>query len=45
MEFFQEALIDIVVIDVTESPIERPKKNKNTSIAARKKGIPLSLKL
>jgi hypothetical protein len=37
--------IDIVVIDVTESPIERPKKNKNTSIAARKKGIPLSLKL
>ena len=36
--------IDIVVIDVTKSPIERPKKNKNTSIAARKKGIPLSLK-
>ena len=37
--------IEIVVIDVTESPIERPKKNKNTSIAVRKKGIPLSLKL
>ncbi len=37
--------INAVVIDVTESPIERPKKNKNNSIAARKESIPLSLKL
>jgi hypothetical protein len=33
-------LINAVVIDVTESPIERPKKNKSSSIVARKKGIP-----
>lgn len=31
--------IDVVVIDVTESPIERPKKNKSNFIAARRKGI------
>lgn len=31
-----------VVIDVTESPIERPKKNKNASIAARKNVTPSS---
>jgi hypothetical protein len=44
--FYQsDALINAVVIDVTESPIERPKKNKSSSIVARKKGIPLSLKL
>lgn len=40
-----DSSIESVVIDVTESPIERPKKNKNNSIAARRKGIPLSLKL
>ena len=28
-----------VIIDVGESPIERPKKNKNYSIVARKKSI------
>jgi len=33
-----------VVIDVTESPIERPKKNKNASIAARKNVTPSSPK-
>lgn len=32
--------IEIVVVDVTESPIERPKKNRNSTIAARKNGIP-----
>lgn len=32
--------IEIVVVDVTESPIERPKKNKNGSTAARKNDIP-----
>ena len=36
--------IDAIVIDVTESPIERPKKNKNNSLAAKRKGILLSLK-
>jgi hypothetical protein len=36
--------IDAIVIDVTESPIERPKKNKNDSLAAKRKGILLSLK-
>lgn len=30
---------DIVLIDATETPIERPKKSKNTSIQARKKDI------
>lgn len=30
---------ETILIDVTESPIERPKKNKNCSILARKKGI------
>lgn len=40
-----DSAIDVVVIDVTETPIERPKKNKNTSLAARRKGTPLSLKL
>lgn len=36
--------IDVIVIDVTESPIERPKKNRKNFIAARRKSIPLSLK-
>jgi hypothetical protein len=39
-----DSLINTVVIDVTESPIERPKKHKNNSIVARRKSIPLSLK-
>lgn len=30
---------EVVLIDATESPIERPKKNKNTSTQARKKDI------
>jgi hypothetical protein len=40
-----KASIDVVVIDVTETPIERPKKNKSASLAGKIKGIPLSLKL
>ncbi len=36
--------IDAIVIDVTESPIERPKKNNNDSLAAKRKGILLSLR-
>jgi hypothetical protein len=32
--------IDVVVIDVTETPIERPKKNKNTSLVEKKEAYP-----
>jgi hypothetical protein len=31
---------EVVLIDATESPIERPKKSKNTTTAARKSDIP-----
>ena len=31
---------DVVVVDVTESPIERPKKNSVLSTVVRKSGIP-----
>ena len=34
--------IEVVVIDVTARPIERPKKNKKISIVARKNNIHLS---
>ena len=40
-----DALMNAVVLDVTESPIERPKKNKSNSLVARIKSIPLTLKL
>ena len=30
---------EVVLIDATESPIERPKKNKNTFIPEKRKGI------
>jgi hypothetical protein len=30
---------DVILIDVTESPIERPKKNKNNFIPVRKRNI------
>ena len=36
--------IDVIIIDATESPIERPKKNKNDSLAAKRKDILLSLR-
>ncbi|MGQ0455056.1 hypothetical protein ACT4UM_27070, partial [Bacillus sp. SS-TM] len=32
--------IDYVLVDVTESPIERPKKNKRTTTQARKNITP-----
>ena len=35
---------EVVLIDATETPIERPKKNKNTFIRERKSGIPLKHK-
>jgi hypothetical protein len=31
--------IEVVVVDVTETPIERPKKNKNVSTVAKRKDI------
>jgi hypothetical protein len=31
--------IEVVVVDVTESPIERPKNNKNSSTVAKRKDI------
>lgn len=31
--------IEVVVVDVTETPIERPKKNKNSSTVAKRKDI------
>ena len=36
----QDGNIKTVAVDVTEHPIERPKKNKSNGIAARKSGIP-----
>ena len=37
--------LEIVVVDVGETPVERPKKNKNDITAARKSGTPSSRKL
>ncbi|SPR07410.1 IS5 family transposase ISOt6 [Orientia tsutsugamushi] len=34
-----DANYEVVLIDATESPIERPKKNKNSIIQERRKGI------
>ena len=31
---------EVIVVDVTETPTQRPKKNKNASIAERKNGTP-----
>ena len=39
-----DSAIDVVVIDVTETPIERPEKNKKTFLAGKRRDIPLSLK-
>ena len=33
--------IQYIVVDVTESPIERPKKTKNSGIQAKRSAIPL----
>ena len=35
-----DAQYEVVLIDATESPIERPKKSKDTTTAARKRNIP-----
>lgn len=31
--------IEVILVDVSESPVERPKKNKGTTIRAKRKGI------
>jgi hypothetical protein len=31
---------EVVLIDATESPVERPKKSKKDTIAARKRNTP-----
>ncbi len=35
----QETEIEVVLIDASETPIERPKKNKRSTIVGRKRGI------
>jgi transcriptional antiterminator len=35
-----ETIIEVIVVDVTEQPIERPKKSKNEPTAAKRSGIP-----
>ena len=35
-----DTVIEVVLIDATEQPIERPKKNKVSTIAAKRNGIP-----
>jgi hypothetical protein len=35
-----EDVIEVVVVDATESPVERPKKSKENTILARKSTIP-----
>jgi len=40
----QQTAHKTLVIDVSESPIERPKKNKNYTTPARKRSTPLSRK-
>ena len=36
----EDAEIEIVLVDVLESPVERPKKNSVTGIQAKRSGIP-----
>ena len=35
-----ETIIEVIVIDVAEQPIERPKKSKNAPTAAKRSDIP-----
>ena len=43
--FSAESSPEIILIDATETPIERPKKNRNNIIQERKNDIPLKHKL
>ena len=35
-----ERVIEVIIVDVTEQPVERPKKNRNDTTAARKSDTP-----
>jgi DNA-binding transcriptional regulator LsrR (DeoR family) len=35
-----ETIIEVIVVDVTEQPIERPKKSKNAATAAKRSDTP-----
>ena len=35
-----DTIIEIVLVDASEQPIERPKKSKNNTTAAKRSGIP-----
>lgn len=39
-----EPEIEVIVVDVTETPVERPQKNRKSSILARKNSTPSNLK-
>lgn len=43
-EFVNNLDIEVVVVDASESPIQRPKKSKENTTRERKRGIPSSLK-
>ena len=43
-EFVNNACIETVVVDASESPIQRPKKSKENTTRERKRGTPSSLK-
>jgi hypothetical protein len=36
----EDSKIEVILVDVTESPVERPKKNSGNGIRARKSGTP-----
>ena len=44
-DVYEDPNIEILVVDATESPIERPKKSRNGGTLARKRNIPSKLKL
>jgi len=39
-ELLNEAEIEVIVVDATESPIERPQKNRGNTTLARRKNTP-----
>jgi aspartyl/asparaginyl-tRNA synthetase len=43
-EFVNNLDIEVVVVDASESPIEKPKKSKENTTRGRKRGIPSRLK-
>ena len=44
-DVYENPNIEVIVVDAVESSIERPKKNKENTTPARKRSIPLKLKL